>query len=207
MRSLGTAEAKRINQLLYCVRLRAMIMPLRYEILQSVESISSKPRQHVPPYFADPNTGDAYLQYLLRKAAEVHTHFVEALQRIVETFNRAKRPSDLNLDSTRYPYQIWREASHLEGSSHSRKRLDRPPHIGEILYVLPDAADGSRISVGNYAYFLDFADDGVLVQLSGTPKFVVIRVRARRQILAVVDPRKHTAATRVGVRDRQCVGM
>ena len=51
LRSLGTAEAKRINQLLYCVRLRAMIMPLRYEILQSVEPISSKPRQHVPPYF------------------------------------------------------------------------------------------------------------------------------------------------------------
>ena len=127
LRSLGTAEAKRINQLLYCVRLRAMIMPLRYELLQSVESISSNPRQHVPEAFSNPNSGDAYLQYLLGKAAEVHTHFVEVLQRIVETFNRAKSPTDLNLDSKRYPYQIWREASH-----HSRKRFDRPPYIGEL---------------------------------------------------------------------------
>ena len=30
LRSLATAEAKRINQLLYCVRLRAMIMPFSW---------------------------------------------------------------------------------------------------------------------------------------------------------------------------------
>merc|ERR1719506_3332934 len=72
LRSLGTAEATRINQLLYCVRLRAMIMPLRYEVLHSVAPISSKPRQFVPQAFSDPSSGDAYLQYLLGKATAAH---------------------------------------------------------------------------------------------------------------------------------------
>merc|ERR1719453_718729 len=70
MRSLGTAEANRINQLLFCVRLRAMIMPLRYEVLHTLGEIKSKPRQRVPPAFAN-RSGDAYLEYVLGQAKEV----------------------------------------------------------------------------------------------------------------------------------------
>merc|ERR1719313_2680227 len=51
VRSLATAEAQRINQLLRCVRLRAMIMPLRYQILHDLPSLSAKPRQPVPKEF------------------------------------------------------------------------------------------------------------------------------------------------------------
>merc|ERR1719281_1872206 len=56
VRSLATAEARRINQLLYCVRLRAMIMPLRYQFLHDLPSVASKPRQPVPPEFKDGST-------------------------------------------------------------------------------------------------------------------------------------------------------
>merc|ERR1719482_355837 len=43
LRSLGNAEGNRINQLLYCVRLRAMIMPTRYEFLHNLADVISKP--------------------------------------------------------------------------------------------------------------------------------------------------------------------
>ena len=63
LRSLATAEAKRINQLLYCVRLRAMIMPLRYQVLHDLQSFSAKPRQPVPQEFQSdtPEEANAFL--------------------------------------------------------------------------------------------------------------------------------------------------
>ena len=63
LRSLARAEARRINHLYYCIRLRCMVMTTRYEYLAGVESFKTTSRQHVPDRFlADQNdaAADAY---------------------------------------------------------------------------------------------------------------------------------------------------
>merc|ERR1719316_1788550 len=91
VRSLATAEAQRINQLLRCVRLRAMIMPLRYQVLHDLQSFSAKPRQPVPQEFQSdtPEDANAYLESLVQVANLQHHNFVAMLKRAVEVFNRA----------------------------------------------------------------------------------------------------------------------
>jgi hypothetical protein len=208
LRSLGTAEANRINQLLYCVRLRAMIMPLRYEVLHALLEIKPKPppRQHVPKRFLqDPSAGDAYLEYLLEKANEVHKSFINDLVHIIEAFNRASSPSELGLDGETYPYKIWRETTHhAEG-----KKFDRPPSIGEILQVVPEA-NARRMTAtlatddGKPGYFLDRADDRLLVQLSGESRPMKLPVnqirRSRGAAVLVPGPVKTEERSREKVR-------
>jgi hypothetical protein len=154
-----------------------MIMPLRYEALHSINSITFKARQPVPRSFADASSGDAYLEYLLGKGNEIQAAFFAELERLVDKFNRASTPGELNLDTEMFPYQIWREASYHSESK--TKRLERPPSIGEILYVRRTGEEAGEAEetgrrrasvhsgVATYAYFLDFADDRYLLQLSG----------------------------------------
>ena len=91
LRSLATAEAKRINQLLYCVRLRAMIMPLRYQVLHDLQSFSAKPRQPVPQEFqgGTPEQANAFFEDLVQVAHLQHKNFVAMLVRAVEVFSFA----------------------------------------------------------------------------------------------------------------------
>ena len=103
VRSLGTAEAKRINKLLYCVRLRAMIMPLRYQILHDLPSVSAQPRHPVPVEFQSPQQADAYLEHLIKVANDDHKNFVAMLERRVEVFNHASSPGQLGLDKEKFP--------------------------------------------------------------------------------------------------------
>merc|ERR1719379_1222825 len=112
VRSLATAEAKRINQLLYCVRLRAMIMPLRYQALHDLPSVSAKPRQPVPPEFEDgstPEQAEAFFENLVEVANFHHKNFVDMLERTIEVFNRASSPAELGFDKEVFPFNIWRD--------------------------------------------------------------------------------------------------
>ena len=47
LRSAVAAEARRINGLMYCARLRCLIMPTRFDELVRVQGISGSPRQPV----------------------------------------------------------------------------------------------------------------------------------------------------------------
>ena len=91
LRSLARAEGERINQLLYCVRLRAMIMPLRYQVLHDLQSFSAKPRQPVPQEFqgGTPEQANAFFEDLVQVAYLQHKNFVAMLVRAVEVFSFA----------------------------------------------------------------------------------------------------------------------
>merc|ERR1719271_2174503 len=108
------AEAKRINQLLYCVRLRAMIMPLRYQVLHDLQSFSTNPRQPVPQEFqgGTPEQANAFFEDLVQVAYLQHKNFVAMLERAVEVFNRASSPAELGLDKETFPFKIWRDHAH-----------------------------------------------------------------------------------------------
>ena len=86
---LPVLKAKRINQLLYCVRLRAMIMPLRYQFLHDVQSFSANPRQPVPQEFqgSTPEQANAFFESLVQEAHLQQKNFVATLERAVEVFN------------------------------------------------------------------------------------------------------------------------
>merc|ERR1719238_1571773 len=187
VRSLATAEAKRINQLLYCVRLRAMIMPLRYQTLHALLSVSGKPRQPVPQEFegGTPEEAEAFLEHLLDVANSEHSNFVAMLVHCVDAFNRASTPAELGLDKETFPFKIWRDQVDDGGtkSKVKKKASSYKPSVGEVIYVTEESA-GTRKANGSYAYFLGFtADDQLLVQLSGKSQPVRLppeRIRACR---------------------------
>ena len=85
-------KAKRINQLLYCVRLRAMIMPLRYQVLHDLQSFSINPRQRVPQELqgGTPEQANAFFEDLVQVAHLQHKNFVAMLERAVEVFSLAE---------------------------------------------------------------------------------------------------------------------
>ena len=90
-KKLLVCKAKRINQLLYCVRLRAMIMPLRYQVLHDLQSFSTNPRQPVPQEFqgGTPEQANAFFEDLVQVAHLQHKNFVAMLGRAVEVFSFA----------------------------------------------------------------------------------------------------------------------
>ena len=85
-------KAKRINQLLSCVRLRAMIMPLRFQVLHDLLSFSTNPRQPVPQEFqgGTPEQANAFFEDLVQVAHLQHKNFVAMLERAVEVFSFAE---------------------------------------------------------------------------------------------------------------------
>merc|ERR1719506_2265599 len=211
LRSLATAEAKRINQLLYCVRLRAMIMPLRYQVLHDLQSFSAKPRQPVPQEFQSdmPEEANAFLESLVQVANLQHHNFVAMLKQAVEVFNRASSPGELGLDKKKFPFKIWRDHAHsmagdamgisgaeqtLTGGTSRKKskHLHHTPSIGEIVRVAQTGEEGAEAMKGNgsHAYFLGFsADKDLRVQPSGHSWPVTVpaeRIRACRGAAVLV---------------------
>jgi hypothetical protein len=173
LRSLATAEAKRINQLLSCVRLRAMIMPLRYQVLHDLQSLPGKARQPVPQEFRDgtPDQANAFFEDLVQVAHLQHQNFVAMLARAVEVFNRASSPAELGLDKEKFPYKIWRDHAHSTAGDAtginaaarnvrtSRNSISKnlyhtsTPSIGEIVQIAEAGAEAQK-GEGNHAYFL-----------------------------------------------------
>ena len=52
LKSLASAEMRRIHRLYYCIKLRCMVMPTRFMFLKCVASMDTKARQPVPAQFA-----------------------------------------------------------------------------------------------------------------------------------------------------------
>ena len=100
LRSAVAAEARRINGLMYCARLRCLIMPLRFDMLVQVESVAGAQRQ--PLNF---ETTD-YLGWLLDEAKRVRPTFMKQVQAAVSDFSRATTPADVGLD---LPFDLWRK--------------------------------------------------------------------------------------------------
>jgi hypothetical protein len=161
LRSLATAEAKRINQLLYCVRLRAMIMPLRFQVLHDLQSLKANPRQPVPQEFlgGTPEQANAFFDGLVQDAHLHHKNFVAMLEQAVEVFNRASSPGELGLDKEKFPFKIWRDHSHSTAgdakgikeaeqsggtSRRKSKHLYYKPSIGEIVRMTDDGAEARK---------------------------------------------------------------
>jgi hypothetical protein len=198
VRSLATAEAQRINQLLRCVRLRAMIMPLRYQILHDLPSLSAKPRQPVPKEFQGGTQADAFFEYLVQVANSEHKNFVAMLEKSVEVFNQASSPGELGLDQDIFPFKIWRDGKkqkavhEAEESVVARMSLKKEfykPSIGEVVRVTDEGAEISKRN-GNHAYFLGFSsNDDLLLQISGRSRPLKLncdRIRACRGAAVLV---------------------
>ena len=96
-------------------------------------------------------------------AKSVQNSFVAILDRIMETFNAASTPDELGFQSAEFPFMIWREhASHHTTKFGKSARTLRPPSIGEILQVGEGGGAKAR-----YGYFLGFAQERMMIQLSG----------------------------------------
>merc|ERR1719161_2026644 len=74
LRSAVAAEARRINGLMYCARLRCLIMPIRFDVLVQLASVSGAPRQPSNPEATD------YLGWLLDEAARVRPIFLKRIE-------------------------------------------------------------------------------------------------------------------------------
>ena len=203
---LPVLKAKRINQLLYCVRLRAMIMPLRYQVLHDLQSFSANPRQPVPEEFqgGTPEQANAFFDGLVQDAHLYHKNFVAMLEQAVAVFNRASIPGELGLDKEKFPFKIWRDHAHSSAgdateingteqgvriSRRKSKNVYHTPSIGEIIRVTEEGPDAKR-GKGNHAYFLGFsADHDLRVQPSGHSRPATLppeRIRASRGAAVLV---------------------
>jgi hypothetical protein len=94
------AEARRINGLMYCARLRCLIMPTRFEVLVQLRSVSGVPRQPVDARASD------YLAWLLDEAERLRPSFMKSIEDAVSSFNRATAAADVGVD---LPFDLWRK--------------------------------------------------------------------------------------------------
>ena len=96
-RSAGVGLGERARALListkeYCVRLRAMIMPLCFQVLHDFLAFTTSTRQPVPQEFqgGTPEQANAFFEDLVQVAHLQHKNFVAMLERAVEVFSFAE---------------------------------------------------------------------------------------------------------------------
>ena len=152
LRSVIVSEARRINGLMYCARLRCGIMPTRFEFLVKLLGVSGTPRQ------PEDIEAEDYLGWLLDEAARLRPRFLKSLEEAVAEFNRATTAAALQLD---VPFDLWRK----------RKRAGKVT-IGDVVEVVDQPRGTVSRYIGSnrncrYAVVLNESDDQYMVGISG----------------------------------------